>query len=170
MFASADVIYALRVSNDSYGLGTPLDAFWAIGLGLMSVWARGGVSVGGPTRGEAPVALAVPAGATAAALVVLVASSLADVSLLAVSLATLTLVATAVRTQLAFRQLRRLADPRRQATTDDLTGLPNRRAFYSHVNAQLADPKVSQRSWSTSMPNLDRHGRQTRSSCCRERR
>lgn len=62
------------------------------------------------------------------------------VSWLAVVLATLTPVATACRTQLAFRQLRLLADLRRQATTDDLTGLPNRRAFYEHVNGRLAGP------------------------------
>jgi diguanylate cyclase (GGDEF)-like protein/PAS domain S-box-containing protein len=37
-----------------------------------------------------------------------------------------------------LEMMRRLADLRRQATTDDLTGLPNRRAFYAHVGAQLA--------------------------------
>jgi diguanylate cyclase len=137
VFACGDVVFALLVSSDSFVLGTPLDALWAIGLGLMSVWALGGAAAGESARFEAPVAMAVPAAATAAGLAVLVASSFTHVSILAVSLATLTLVATAGRTQLAFRQLRRLADLRRQATTDDLTGLPNRRAFYARVNAQL---------------------------------
>jgi diguanylate cyclase (GGDEF)-like protein/PAS domain S-box-containing protein len=36
--------------------------------------------------------------------------------------------------------VRRMTDLRRQATTDDLTGLPNRRAFYAHVGAHLAEP------------------------------
>ena len=36
--------------------------------------------------------------------------------------------------------VRRMADLRRQATTDDLTGLPNRRAFYAHVGGHLAVP------------------------------
>jgi diguanylate cyclase (GGDEF)-like protein len=137
VFASGDVVFALLVSSDSFVLGTPLDALWAIGLTLMSVWALGGAVAGESVPLETPVAMAVPAAATAAGLAVLVASSLTHVSILAVSLATLTLIATAGRTQLAFRQLRRLADLRRQATTDDLTGLPNRRAFYAYVNAQL---------------------------------
>jgi diguanylate cyclase len=144
LFASADVIYALQLASDSYVPGAPLDALWPIGLALMSVWACAGGPADRPAHVEAPVALLVPAAATGAGLAVLVAASLTHVSFLAVCLATLTLVATAGRTQLAFRQLRRLADLRRQATTDDLTGLPNRRAFYAHVNAQLENPGTAQ--------------------------
>jgi diguanylate cyclase len=144
VFASGDVIFALLVSNGDFVLGTPLDALWAIGLALMSVWALGGAAADESAQPEAPVAMAVPAAATAAGLAVLVASSFTHVSILAVSLATLTLIATAGRTQFAFRQLRRLADLRRQATTDDLTGLHNRRAFYTHVNAQLENRGTAQ--------------------------
>jgi diguanylate cyclase (GGDEF)-like protein len=144
LLASADIIFALRVSTDSYTVGTPLDAVWALGLALMSSWARLSTREHGSGRSEQPVALAVPALATAASLAVLVAASRTHVSPLAVSLATLTMIATAGRTQLAFRQLRRLADLRRQAATDDLTGLPNRRAFYAHVQAQLTDPGAPQ--------------------------
>ena len=136
LFATADVMFALRVSTDSYAVGTLLDAVWALGLALMTIWAQAGAPVDSG-RAEQRVALAVPAVATAASLAVLVAASRTHVSPLAVSLATLTLIATAGRTQLAFRQLRRLADLRRQATTDDLTGLPNRRAFYTNVSTQL---------------------------------
>jgi diguanylate cyclase (GGDEF)-like protein len=141
LFTAADVVFALRVSNGSYVLGTPLDALWAIGLGLMAFWARSGMPADRATPTEPPGALAVPVLATGAGLAVLVAASRTHITVLAVSLATLTLIAAAGRTQLAFRQLRRLADLRRQATTDDLTGLPNRRAFYAHVHAQLDDPR-----------------------------
>jgi hypothetical protein len=48
------------------------------------------------------------------------------------------MVVAAARTQHAFRLLVRLAELRRQATTDDLTGLPNRRAMYTGMTAQLA--------------------------------
>jgi len=143
LLASADIIFALRVSTDSYAVGTPLDALWALALALISIWARAGTPQHGSDNAEQPAALAVPALATAASLTVLVASNLTHVSPLAVVLATLTVIATAGRTQLAFRQLRRLADLRRQATTDDLTGLPNRRAFYAHVTTQLADPDTA---------------------------
>ena len=53
-------------------------------------------------------------------------------------LATVTLVASAIRTQLAFRQLVSMADLRAQANTDDLTGLPNRRALYADIPTRLA--------------------------------
>jgi diguanylate cyclase (GGDEF)-like protein len=142
LFATADVAFILRILTESYVAGTPLDAFWPVGLTLMSVWVAGKPAAeAGPA--EQPGALAAPAVATAAGLAVLVAASRTHISAVAVALATLTLIATAGRTQLAFRQLRRLADLRRQATTDDLTGLPNRRAFYAHVNTRLAIPGSS---------------------------
>ncbi len=61
-------------------------------------------------------------------------------SLAAVVLAGVTLLAAAARAQVAFRLLMRMADLRRQACTDDLTGLPNRRAPYTEVPARLAAP------------------------------
>jgi diguanylate cyclase (GGDEF)-like protein len=139
VLAAADIIFALRVSTDSYTVGTPLDALWALGLALISIWAGAGTRERGSAL-DKPAALAVPALATAASLAVLVVATRTHVSVLAVSLATLTVIFTAGRTQVAFRQLRRLADLRRQASTDDLTGLPNRRAFYAHVHAQLTVP------------------------------
>ena len=66
----------------------------------------------------------VPALATTAAVVVLVTATQAPVPALDPVLATVTLLATAARTQLAFTQLQRLGELRRQAGTDELTGLP----------------------------------------------
>ncbi|MDT7786137.1 MAG: diguanylate cyclase [Pseudonocardiales bacterium] len=137
VFATADIVYALRVISGNYVVGTPLDGLLAIGMVLIAVWARAG-GPAAPPKADRRVALAVPAIAMAASLALLVVASRTHVSVLAVSLATLTLIAAAGRTQLVFRQVRRLADLRRQATTDDLTGLPNRRAFYARVHAQLA--------------------------------
>ena len=140
LFAAANVIYAFRVSSDTYTVGTPLDALWAVGLTLMTVWARADLPANAVPGRDQQVALAVPVAATVGSLSVLVAGTRTSVSALAIVLATLTLAAAAFRTQLAFRQLRRLADLRRQATTDDLTGLPNRRAFYEKVSAKLTEP------------------------------
>jgi len=59
-----------------------------------------------------------------------------------VVLAGVTLLAAAARTLLSFRQLAWMADLRRQAaTTDDLTGLPNRRALYAEGHARLVEPQ-----------------------------
>ena len=71
--------------------------------------------------------LAVASIATTVALVVLVMNGRTAVSVLAVALATMALLAAAARTQVTFSQQRRMAEQRAQATTDELTGLPNRR-------------------------------------------
>ena len=137
VWAGVDSLSALALADESYSLGGIPDAMWPAGLLLMTYWARAR-PVPRP-RTEQSAALMMPGIATAAALVVLVASGWIHVSLLAVTLATLTVIATAVRTQIAFRQLGRLADLRRQATTDELTGLPNRRAFYAGAETRLTD-------------------------------
>jgi diguanylate cyclase (GGDEF)-like protein len=59
--------------------------------------------------------------------------------LLAVVLAGLTLALAVL--PLVFRQRIRLADANRQARTDELTGLPNRRALYADLPLRLADAR-----------------------------
>jgi diguanylate cyclase len=144
-FAGADVVYALQVTANTYEPGTMLDAGWAIGLALMSMWvdaaAEHDVSTAQKARPAAgAAALAVSSVATVAGLGLLVAGTRAHLSTLAVALAGATLLAAGARTQLAFRLLARMADQRRQAAaTDELTGLPNRRALYAEVPALLVD-------------------------------
>jgi diguanylate cyclase (GGDEF)-like protein len=144
VFATTDVVYALQVSAKTYVVGTPLDAGWAVGLALMAMWVDGTVmSDGSPTKEThsrtGVTALMVPAAATVAGVGVLVVSSQRRLSPLAVILAAVTLFAAAGRTQLLYRQVARLADLRRQVATDELTGLPNRRALYAKGNARLAE-------------------------------
>jgi len=162
VFTASDVVYALRLAADAYAVGTPLDAGWALGLALIAAWVLGAGSQGAGNQGAgnqgagnaevAPsgtqtwadhsIALIVPAGATLAGVAVLIVGARTHLSVIAVALASLTLAAAAGRTQLAFRQLVRLTDVRRQATTDDLTGLPNRRAFYARVPDHLGRSEV----------------------------
>ena len=146
VFAATDVVYALQLTGDTYVIGSPLDAGWAIGLAAVAIWGDGAARRDTQATQEArPVtgatALVVAAMATVAGLGVLVVGSRAHVSTLAVALAGATLLAAAARTQVAFRQLVRMADLRRQATTDHLTGLPNRRALYARADARMADPE-----------------------------
>ncbi|HYO17295.1 MAG TPA: EAL domain-containing protein [Dermatophilaceae bacterium] len=151
IFAAADVSYGLQVTAGTYVLGSPLDAGWAIGIALMAMWVDGAAQREGPAAQETSsatgaAALAVSTAATAAGLGVLLVSSRTQLSILAVTLAGMTLLAAAVRTQLAFRLLARMADLRRAAAiTDDLTGLPNRRALYAEGQSLLADPRRRRR-------------------------
>ncbi|MGO4804639.1 putative bifunctional diguanylate cyclase/phosphodiesterase [Arthrobacter sp. 2MCAF15] len=137
MFTGADIGYALLELNGVYVVGTPLDAAWALGIALIGIWvvtqARNDAS-GNESR---PVpSQAVPALATVASLVVLILGTQVRVAMLAVVLASLTLALAAL--PLVFRQRIRLADMQRQARTDELTGLPNRRALYTDVPRRLA--------------------------------
>ncbi len=146
VFTAADVLYALRVSHGSYVVGTPLDALWSIGLTAVATGARSSPRsrrAGEVTRERWQLtrrssALTVPALATAAALTVLVLGRWVDVPPVAVLLAAVTLLVAAVRTQLAFLQVVRLFDLGRQARTDSLTGLGNRRALHEHLERRLA--------------------------------
>jgi diguanylate cyclase (GGDEF)-like protein len=144
LYAAADVTYALQETAGTFVVGTLLDAVWAVGVALIALHIDG---VARPDRSTphaaSPVtgatALVVPSLATAAGLGVLVLSSRAHVSTLAVVLGTVTLLAAAARTQVAFLEVVRMADLRRQATTDYLTGLPNRRALYLQAGVRLED-------------------------------
>jgi diguanylate cyclase (GGDEF)-like protein len=143
-FTAADVVYGLEVTAGTYVQGMPLDAGWAIGLALMAMWVDSAAQ-GGRTATQAPrpatraTALAVSSGATLAGLWVLLLNAWVPVSKVALTLAAVTLLAAAARSELAIRLLARMADLRRlTAATDELTGLPNRRALTAEGQARLA--------------------------------
>jgi diguanylate cyclase (GGDEF)-like protein len=137
-FAAADVVYALMEVGGTYYVGLPLDVSWAIGLALMAVWvdAAGRPRTGRPVADSTTPALFVPAVAVAAGLGVLIVGTQVRQPAVAVVLAGLTVTLAAI--PLVFRQ--RLL--RRQARTDDLTGLPNRRALYADAPALLQRPSA----------------------------
>lgn len=137
-FAAADVVYALLELKGLYVVGTPLDMGWAVGLAFIAWWIEASAR---PDSKRAVSAWSIPAQAvpvlaTATALGVLILASGRQIPPLAVTLASLTLILATV--PLVFRQRIRLADLHRQAMTDELTGLPNRRALYAEVPVRLA--------------------------------
>lgn len=137
VFTATDTIYALQLSAGTFTAGTPLDAGWATAHALIAFWVAGTAL---PERDATPPrislsALSVQLVATAVGLVILMLASQISVSALAVFLAGTTLVMATI--PLAFRQLVLL----RQATTDELTGLPNRRALNTDMPTRLAASK-----------------------------
>ena len=150
VFAAADVTYGLQAASDTYVLGTPLDAGWAIGLALVATWVDSASrarrsAIPSPRRTTRAAAMAVSSVSTIAGLAVLVVSNWLTVSPLALGLAAGALLAAAARAQLTNRLLERLADQRLvAAATDELTGLPNRRAFYAEGLSRLVDPNRRQ--------------------------
>ena len=145
IYSVADVVYALQVTVDAYTVGTLLDALWSIAIALIALYVHSSVrrtvhTVAEPLPTTRAAALIMSGLATLAGLGVLVLGTRTHVSSLAVALAGATVLAAAARTQVSFRQIMRIADLRRQATTDHLTGLPNRRALYAQAGARMGDP------------------------------
>ena len=91
-----------------------------------------------------------------AALAVLLAGSLGRVPVAATYLAAAALLASMVRTALTFADLGRLAEVRRLADTDELTGLSNRRHFYQRRQAALERARAAGERLALLLIDLDR--------------
>src|SRR4029077_1193240 len=107
---------------------------------------------------ESPVIRApnvVPALFLLSSLVIIVYASAQHGMQLGVVLAGVTLVIAIGRSGYGFRQLRALAESRREARTDDLTGLPNRRLFFERLAVCLR-PSPAPSRLAVLMIDLDR--------------
>ncbi len=138
LWAVTDTVYLFQTAAGSYREGTVLDAGWPVALFAMS-WSVAYHRPSPPAgRLDASRQFLLPAGAAAAALGILVYGDLYRVGPVAVGLATATLLTAGLRVVLAMRDLRSLAESRRLALTDDLTGLGNRRLFGRDLEQLLA--------------------------------
>ncbi|OBI81443.1 diguanylate phosphodiesterase [Mycobacterium sp. 1245805.9] len=124
-FAVADTAYLFETATGSYRVGSTLDALWPAAslLVAMASWAPWSSGVPAPKRGLG--FYAVPMTCTVVALGVVVSHN----SRLATTLAALSLVAVAARLSATFRDVSMLAETHKQAMTDELTNLPNRRSL-----------------------------------------
>ena len=143
VWAVADTWYLLEVASDTYVQGTPLESLWPIGSALMAIAAWAAPEELKPRPLEGTSVLAIPTLFALAALGLLVYDRVPllagdhHISELAVGLAALTVLAALIRLVVSFRELRSLAESRRQAVTDELTGLGNRRLLYDRLQAAL---------------------------------
>ncbi len=131
-FSAADVAYALGMQD--YAVGSIIDLGWVAGVIAIAAWVDGAGDTGRTAlhqRRGVPE-LAAPVVSTAAALAVLVVGSQTRIPLLAVVFAASTLALAVV--PLVFRNRMLVVLSR----TDELTGLPNRRALLTDVPVRLA--------------------------------
>jgi diguanylate cyclase (GGDEF)-like protein len=137
LFAAADSVFVLQVTTNTYVTGTPLDSLYLVGTFLMAfaAWQGMGVSAARSASTVRPTNL-VPVVFLLSSLGIVVFAAGRSISL-GVLLAVATLLIAIARSAYAFRQLRALADSRREARTDELTGLPNRRLFFESLAASL---------------------------------
>ena len=144
-FTAADVVYALRLTSESYTIGTPLDALWSIGMTVMAfaLWR--------PTRPPAArrdstAVLGGPLVSTATAVGVLLWATGGPVPALTIALAVVTLA-------LAAAPHRGRLPPAPAARRRAPPG-PHRRAHGARQPARPARARRARRStrccWSTS--------------------
>jgi diguanylate cyclase (GGDEF)-like protein len=139
VFAVADTIYTYRVAFHTYQVGQPLDALWALGMAIVAhgVWRARTTRSALPEVGLA--SLWVVGLAIVVVAFVLTAAPRLDAPYIVVVLAAATLLACGARTLEAFARVRDLAAARKQALTDDLTQVGNRRLLYQTTEAALRD-------------------------------
>ena len=137
LFCAADVSYALQLNAGTYEVGNALYIWWTAGVTCIAYAIWRPQRPRGVESGRSQTVLAIPMVATLTGLVVLVISSFSQLPAAVVALATFTLVLAAARTFMSFRQVQRLFDARRQAVTDELTGLGNRRFLFEHGKQRL---------------------------------
>ena len=155
IFAAADTVYVFRVTSGTYVTGTPLDSMWLVGALVMAYAAWQGMGASFKDRRMAQSPIVVPMLFALSSLGIIVFATAHAVLPLGVVLAAATLVVAMVRAIYAFRQLRSLADVRREARTDELTGMPNRRMFFENLAACI-EPGGEPRRFAVLMIDLDR--------------
>ncbi len=139
--ALGDTFNLFATSGSTSHVGTILNGVaWPTSILLISfsVWLRPGrFNLLAPQR---TAGFLLPGLGAAAGLAVLLADTVHGITPVAIGLATATLVMVGVRLGLSVRQLRSLTEKRhRQAITDELTGLGNRRHLFYLLNAFFAD-------------------------------
>jgi diguanylate cyclase (GGDEF)-like protein/putative nucleotidyltransferase with HDIG domain len=138
-WAVTDTVYAYQTLQETYVGGGLLDLGWVVPFALFGVaaWMRPHRAIVRQSPGLR--ALVVPAGFAVVALVMVVYSAVADASVVSLALAAAALVGVIARFVMTYRNyLVVLGATEREATTDALTGLGNRRALGVDLEAATA--------------------------------
>ena len=151
----ADVAYASQTAGAGYGAGRWEDVLWPLGI---AIYARAAWATDPPTPKPAAddSSLIVPLAAFAVLIGLFTYDALGELPLAPELLAVAALVVVSLRMLLAYADLRRLASTRRQALTDELTGLPNRRALRRALAREIQVAAATGRELSLLLLDLDR--------------
>jgi diguanylate cyclase (GGDEF)-like protein len=155
VLAVADCLYALQVAGGASAPSSLTNMTYDIGVMLLALAAWQPVTSVEPDTMPGPAVLGIPAAFTFSALGLLVYDHFSRLDPIALALAMLTMLAALARTGLAFRDVRALAETRRQALTDDLTSMPNRRAFLRRLRDGITASRASGTSVALLLVDLD---------------
>ncbi|BCY11928.1 bifunctional diguanylate cyclase/phosphodiesterase [Actinoplanes sp. L3-i22] len=141
LFATGDAFSMVLIWQGTDPWPAMLELTWTIGLALLAL-AAGLPARERPVAGDVPsvwVSTAVPSGLALLCLALLVYESISDHTVPDVSsfLAGIAVAAALLRMILSVRSAEALGTARRQARTDDLTGLANRRRFVEVLDRSL---------------------------------
>jgi diguanylate cyclase len=141
--AAADCMYALQVAGGATAPSSATNFVYEIAVMLLALaaWQSQGALEADAVPSTA--VLGIPAAFTLGALGLLVYDHFSRLDPLALALALLTILAAFARTALAFGDVTTLAETRRQALTDELTSLPNRRHFLRLVRAAITASRAT---------------------------
>src|ERR1700733_6944388 len=138
--AAADCLYALQVAHGASAPSALTNLTYDIGVMLLALAAwQPGAAIETDTVPSAAV-LAIPAAFTVSALGLLIYDHFSPLDPIALTLTMLTMLVAFARVALTFRDVHALAETRRQAMTDDLTSMPNRRHFLRCVREDRRQP------------------------------
>ncbi|QJY49046.1 GGDEF domain-containing protein [Pseudonocardia broussonetiae] len=147
----ADTAYLLLDITGDYREGGPLDLVWLLAVTITAVAARMRDKPvehtpplgAGPRHPVGWYAVALPMTANLAALGVLLAGFGHDLPVLAGVLAGACILTATARTVVTVQELRALPQARREARTDPLTGLANRRGLHEECVRLLDHPDAT---------------------------
>jgi diguanylate cyclase (GGDEF)-like protein len=136
--AIADAAFLFQSAEGSYAPGTPFDALWPAAL-LLIAWSAWQAPRANAKAKEARPWLATPAVAALIAIGILAYDHSHHMNAFAATLALTTLMVVLVRLWLTFRENGRMLERiHRQAVTDPLTALGNRRSLVDDLNDAAA--------------------------------
>ena len=136
-FAVVDATYVFQITSGTFVPGGALQALSAVATGLIAVAGHIPGKVSGRS-GRAPLPhLLLPTTFALIALAVISWEQLAPLPTLSVALAVAALLIAILRTHLSYRLVQSAAIHHREARTDELTHLANRRAFNETVSRVL---------------------------------
>jgi diguanylate cyclase (GGDEF)-like protein len=153
--AVADCMYALQVAGGASAPSAVTNLTYDVGVLLLALAAWQPTAEMSTDKLPGAAVLGIPATFTAGALGLLVYDHFSRLDPLALTLALLTLLFAFARTGLAFRDVHALAETRRQALTDDLTAMPNRRHFLKRLREAIVAARASDTSMALLMFDLD---------------
>jgi diguanylate cyclase (GGDEF)-like protein len=136
---AADTIYLVSVAHGTYVEGGPMEILWPLSALLVGWAAWQPARRGAPHAADLRTHL-VPAGFAVVAIVLVVWDHFERLPHFAVLLAAVSLLLVVVRMSMAFSaNVRMLRASRRDALTDALTGLGNRRRLMDDLDAAVED-------------------------------